>query len=92
MAHQDFLIKEMQDMAQDFREEAYTKRYILAKLAYEAQAKALERMKTKAMEDKGSVVQIVSGPGNATQSLKNQTPFDRPNDQDDLLAGPGARP
>lgn len=53
-------------MAQDFREETYTKRYILAKLAYEAQAVALTRMKTKAMEDKGAAVQIISGPGTAS--------------------------
>jgi hypothetical protein len=30
------MIKEMQDMAIDFHEETYFKRYILAKLAYEA--------------------------------------------------------
>ena len=37
MSHWDFLKKEAQDMAQDFHEETYQKRYMLAKLAYEAQ-------------------------------------------------------
>lgn len=49
-------------------------------------------MKAKATEDKGVAVKIISGPGDAAQNSKAQTPFDRPTDQDDLLAGPGARP
>ena len=98
----------MQDMAQDFREETYSKRYILAKLAYEAQAKALERIKAKAAEDKGAPVQVISGPGGEREdaqeedemnnmndindNMKTAKPFDRSNDEDDLLAGPRARP
>lgn len=108
MAHEDFLIKEMQDMAQDFREETYSKRYILAKLAYEAQAKALEWIKAKAADDKGAPVQVISGPGGEREdaqeedelnnmndmndNMKTAKPFDRSNDEDDLLAGPRARP
>jgi len=36
IAHRDFLLREIQDMALDFHEETYQKRYILAKLANEA--------------------------------------------------------
>jgi hypothetical protein len=52
-------------------EETYSKRYLLAKLAYEAQAAALNRMKLKATEDKGSAIQIISGPGKVDSNLKN---------------------
>ena len=47
IAHQDFMLKEMQDMAIDFHEETYYKRYKLAQLAYEAQSFLLKKMKAK---------------------------------------------
>ena len=37
-------------------EETYSKRYILAKLAYDAQKVALNRMKMRMTEDKGSAI------------------------------------
>ena len=38
-------------MAKDFHEEAYFKRYMLAKLAYEAQSVVLKKLREKAGND-----------------------------------------
>jgi hypothetical protein len=51
IAHQDFMLKEMQDMAIDFHEETYLKRYKLAQLAYEAQSFLLKKVKAKNQKD-----------------------------------------
>lgn len=51
ISHQDFMMKEMQDMAKDFHEETYFKRYMLAKLAYEAQSVVLKKLREKAGND-----------------------------------------
>lgn len=45
VAHQDFLLMEMQDLALDMHEEAYYKRYMAGRLAYEAQAAVLKKLK-----------------------------------------------
>ena len=74
VAHQDFLLKEMQDMAQDFREEAYYKRYMLTKLAYEAQAKALVLIDQRAKKDLGAKTKVITGP---TSNDQNPKPFER---------------
>ena len=47
-------------MAQDFHEETYFKRYMLAKLAYEAQHVMQEKMKNKILKEKE--IRIYSGP------------------------------
>lgn len=48
ISHQDFMMKEMQDMAKDFHEETYFKRFVLAKLAYEAQSVVLKKLRARA--------------------------------------------
>lgn len=55
----------MQDMAQDFHEETYHKRYMLTKLAYEAQSVAIRKMKEKAKNDKSFEVKEFAGPNAA---------------------------
>ena len=96
VSHQDFVMKEMQDMAQDFHEETYWKRYMLTKLAYEAQSVALQKMRNRAKNGKDSAVKVISGSnavkgdGSGHQPRENQT--GRPIDGDDFLAGPGPRP
>lgn len=45
-------------------------------------------MKLKAAEDKGSAIQIITGPGKSNPNLKSAAPFDSHNNQDDILVGP----
>jgi len=96
VAHQDFLMKEMQDMAQDFHEETYFKRYMLAKLAYEAQSVALQKMRNRAKNSKESAVKVISGPnavkGDGSGPRPRESQVSRPSDEDDFLPGPGPRP
>lgn len=47
VSHADFMLNEMQDMALDFHQETYYKRYMLTRLAYEAQHKAIKIIKAK---------------------------------------------
>ena len=66
LAHSDFLLKEMTDMAQDFHEESYYKRYTLAKLAYEAQHVAIQIFRRKAQDKAG--LKVFTGPDGAADA------------------------
>ena len=81
-------------MAQDFHEETYFKRYMLTKLAYEAQSVALKRMRKRAKNDKESQVKVISGPKGAEDEALNRSfvenQANKPIDGD-FLAGPGPR-
>lgn len=75
VAHSDFLLKEMQDMAQDFHQETYYKRFVLAKLAYEAQYAAIKMLKRKTLADKQKQIKEITGPNGAMPSnLLDQSP------------------
>ena len=94
ISHQDFLMKEMQDMAQDFHEETYFKRYMLTKLAYEAQSVALQKMRDRAKNDKEYQVKVISGPKADIDEDLDHGFVDHAHRRldDDFLAGPGPRP
>ena len=65
MAHMDFVLKEMLDVAQDVHEERYYKRYILAKLAHEAQAKVISKGRAKILESRKEETKVITGPSGA---------------------------
>jgi len=67
VAHSDFLLKEMQDMAQDFHSETYYKRFVLAQLAYEAQAKAITIARDKMKKNKAKETKVITGPSGVGQ-------------------------
>ena len=61
----DFVLKEMMDVAQDVHEERYYKRYILAKLAHEAQAKVISMGREKMLKSKKDETKAITGPSGA---------------------------
>ena len=60
-------------MAQDFHGETYFKRYVLAKLAYEAQGVALKRMMSNVNKEK---MKIIDGNAQIDESLQNNQLLD----------------
>jgi len=68
-------MKEMQDMAHDFHSEIYFKRYMLTKLALEAQHKAIGMMERKIKRYENAQIMEITGEHGASIFDKKATDF-----------------